>query len=66
MIRKQPVSSAPAPRAPAGYLHSKSGEARLGGKIAVPVMAIPNTGKFSIVQDPPGALFAIFQPAMRG
>jgi predicted enzyme related to lactoylglutathione lyase len=38
----------------------------LGGKIAVPVMAIPNTGKFSIVQDPPGALFAIFQPAMRG
>jgi predicted enzyme related to lactoylglutathione lyase len=33
----------------------------LGGKTLMPTMEIPNTGKFSILQDPQGAVFALFQ-----
>jgi len=35
----------------------------LGGKIIVPPMDIPGMGRFSVLQDPQGAVFAIFQPA---
>jgi predicted enzyme related to lactoylglutathione lyase len=35
----------------------------LGGKTLMPAMDVPNTGKFSIVQDPQGAVFALFQAA---
>jgi hypothetical protein len=34
----------------------------LGAATLLPVTEIPNTGKFSIVRDPQGAPFAIFQP----
>jgi predicted enzyme related to lactoylglutathione lyase len=33
----------------------------LGGKTLMPTTEVPNTGKFSIVQDPQGAAFALFQ-----
>src|SRR5215813_2408633 len=35
----------------------------LGGKQIVPPTDIPNIGRFSVIQDPTGALFSIFQPA---
>jgi predicted enzyme related to lactoylglutathione lyase len=37
----------------------------LGATTLVAVQEIPNTGKFSIVQDPQGAAFALFQPAAK-
>jgi predicted enzyme related to lactoylglutathione lyase len=35
----------------------------LGATLAVPPMDIPNTGRFSVIQDPQGAAFAIYKPA---
>ena len=35
----------------------------LGGKVLMPPMDIPDTGRFSIVTDPGGAAFAVFQSA---
>jgi predicted enzyme related to lactoylglutathione lyase len=35
----------------------------LGGKALMPGMEIPNVGKFSVVQDPTGALFSPFRSA---
>ena len=35
----------------------------LGGRIMVPPQDIPNTGRFAIVSDPQGAVFAIFKSA---
>jgi uncharacterized protein len=32
----------------------------LGGEVCVPVTPIPNIGRFSVVQDPTGAKFALF------
>jgi predicted enzyme related to lactoylglutathione lyase len=37
----------------------------LGGNMLMPLMEVPNTGRFSIVKDPQGAAFALFQPAAR-
>ena len=37
----------------------------LGGRAMVEPMDIPNTGRFSIVADPEGAMFAVFAPAAR-
>jgi predicted enzyme related to lactoylglutathione lyase len=37
--------------------------AALGAKLAVPPMDIPNTGRFSVIQDPHGAVFAIYKSA---
>jgi len=37
---------------------------QLGGKLMVPPQDIPNTGRFAIVTDPQGAMFAVFE--MRG
>lgn len=37
----------------------------LGGKVMVPPTKIENTGTFSVVTDPKGAAFALFQPAPR-
>jgi predicted enzyme related to lactoylglutathione lyase len=37
----------------------------LGAKAMVEPMDIPNTGRFSIVSDPQGAMFAVFAPAAR-
>lgn len=34
---------------------------KLGAKVMVPLQDIPNTGRFSIVSDPQGAMFALFQ-----
>jgi len=34
----------------------------LGGKQIVPPTDIPNIGRFSIIQDPTGAMFSLFQP----
>jgi uncharacterized protein len=34
---------------------------QLGGKVMVPATDIPNTGRFSIVNDPQGAMFAVFE-----
>ena len=34
----------------------------LGADIRVPPMDIPNTGRFSVVSDPQGAVFALFTP----
>jgi predicted enzyme related to lactoylglutathione lyase len=36
---------------------------QLGGKLMVPPRDIPNVGRFAIVNDPQGAIFAIFKPA---
>jgi len=33
----------------------------LGGKVMVPATDIPKTGRFSIVSDPQGAMFAVFE-----
>jgi predicted enzyme related to lactoylglutathione lyase len=35
----------------------------LGGTIMVPPQDIPNTGRFAIVNDPQGAMFAMFTPS---
>jgi len=35
-----------------------------GGGVLVPPMDIPNTGRFSVLRDPQGAVFALFQPKM--
>jgi predicted enzyme related to lactoylglutathione lyase len=35
----------------------------LGGKVMVPAMEIPNVGRFSVVQDPTGAVFSPFRSA---
>ena len=32
----------------------------LGGNVMVPPQDIPNTGRFAIVSDPQGAMFAVF------
>jgi uncharacterized protein len=37
----------------------------LGGNIMVPPQDIPGTGRFAIVSDPQGAMFAVFEPAPR-
>jgi len=37
----------------------------LGGKLLVHPKDIPNTGRFAVVQDPQGAVFAVFKPKMR-
>jgi len=34
----------------------------LGANVVVPPMEIPNTGKFSVIADPQGAIFALYQP----
>jgi len=34
---------------------------QLGGKVMVPATDIPKTGRFSIVNDPQGAMFAVFE-----
>jgi predicted enzyme related to lactoylglutathione lyase len=35
----------------------------LGGRVMVPAMEIPNVGRFSVVQDPTGAVFSPFRSA---
>jgi predicted enzyme related to lactoylglutathione lyase len=35
----------------------------LGGKVLVPAMEIPKVGRFSVVQDPTGAVFSPFRSA---
>ena len=35
----------------------------LGGTIIRPPMDIPNTGRFAVIQDPTGAIFATFTMA---
>jgi predicted enzyme related to lactoylglutathione lyase len=35
----------------------------LGATLTVPPIEIPNTGRFSVIQDPQGAVFAIYKPA---
>jgi predicted enzyme related to lactoylglutathione lyase len=45
---------------------ASAGKAKqLGGKLMVPPADIPKVGRFSIVGDPQGAVFAIFTPAVR-
>ena len=34
----------------------------LGGSVTVPAMDIPNTGRFAMLSDPQGAMFAIYKP----
>jgi predicted enzyme related to lactoylglutathione lyase len=34
----------------------------LGGKVAVPPMEVPDVGRYAILQDPQGAMLAIFTP----
>jgi len=36
---------------------------RLGARVLVPVTQIPTMGRFAVLQDPQGAVFAIYQPA---
>jgi predicted enzyme related to lactoylglutathione lyase len=35
---------------------------RLGGKVIKPASDIPNVGRFAVVSDPQGAVFAVFKP----
>jgi len=39
--------------------------AELGGKICAPPFDIPNVGRIAVAQDPQGAMFGIFQQAMK-
>jgi predicted enzyme related to lactoylglutathione lyase len=41
---------------------SASKAASLGGTTLVGPMDIPNTGRFAVVQDPQGAVFAVYKP----
>jgi predicted enzyme related to lactoylglutathione lyase len=41
---------------------SASKAKELGARIMVPATDIPNTGRFAIVSDPQGAVFAMFTP----
>jgi len=36
---------------------------KLGGKLAVGPMDIPNIGRFAVLEDPEGAMFAVLQPS---
>ena len=36
-----------------------------GAKLIVPPMDIPNVGRFSVISDPQGAVFALYKP-LRG
>jgi hypothetical protein len=36
----------------------------LGGNLIVPPTDIPNTGRFSVIQDPQGAVFAVIKLTM--
>jgi uncharacterized protein len=38
----------------------------LGARTYVPPMSIPNTGRFSVLADPQGAVFSLFQPSAQG
>jgi predicted enzyme related to lactoylglutathione lyase len=40
---------------------AKAGE--LGGTALMPGMDIPNVGRFAVLADPTGAVFALFKPA---
>jgi len=45
---------------------ASAGKAKqLGAKLMVPPQDIPKVGRFSVVADPQGAVFAIFTPAAR-
>jgi len=37
----------------------------LGAMLFVPPADIPNTGRFSVIRDPQGAVFAIYKPAQK-
>ena len=39
--------------------------AALGAQLFVPPQEIPTVGKFSVIQDPQGAVFAVYQMAAR-
>jgi predicted enzyme related to lactoylglutathione lyase len=36
----------------------------LGGQAIVPPTDLPKTGRFSVIRDPQGAVFATFKPEM--
>ena len=38
---------------------------QLGGKVMMPALDIPKVGKFSVVADPTGGVFALFKSAPR-
>lgn len=38
--------------------------ASLGGAALMPPMDIPNVGRFAVVRDPQGAVFAVFKGSM--
>ena len=38
--------------------------AKLGGKVLMPLIDVPNVGRISAVQDPTGAVLGLFQPNM--
>jgi predicted enzyme related to lactoylglutathione lyase len=38
---------------------------KLGGKLAMPAMDVPNVGRFAMAFDPQGAAFAVLQPASK-
>lgn len=38
--------------------------AKLGGKVLMPLIEVPNVGRISAVQDPTGAVLGLFEPGM--
>jgi predicted enzyme related to lactoylglutathione lyase len=36
---------------------------KMGGKLVVPAMDVPGTGRFALVSDPQGSVFGVLQPA---
>ena len=38
---------------------------QLGGNVLVPPKDIPDMGRFSVLQDPQGGVFAVFSPAKK-
>lgn len=48
----------------ADLAESRGRVAKLGGKVLMDEIVVPNIGKIAIVQDPQGATLALFQPSM--
>jgi len=64
-LMRRPIE---APRSWVHYVHVDSLDntlerlQRLGGKVVFPRSAVPKTGWYSVVEDPQGNMFALFQP----
>lgn len=45
---------------------SRDRVAKLGGKVAVPLIEVPNVGRIAVIADPTGGHLGLFEPNMQG